>query len=160
MCFKEKMTAYFSIKRRCCCCSAKVKNSSISWAEGIFLRIKFLLLWVVFNSVRLVAEPGLTISSTSLTRLQGVLSLVLLIIHIHNYRLQDHMQVMSERKKEQEILLEPQQIVIYRHLIFHNNNNKPSVVSETGSIERIEYMQTLSVHDLPYPQKRDNEVLK
>ena len=100
MCFKEKMTAYLSIKRRCCCCSAKVKKSSISWAEGIFLRIKFLLLWVVvFNSVCLVAEPGLTISSTSLTRLQGVLSLVLLIIHIHNYQLQDHMQVMSERKK-------------------------------------------------------------
>jgi len=70
---------YFSVNCLSCSSSAGPKNSSISWAVGMCLRVELcnlLLLSVGFAG--LVVEPGVLASSVPLVKLQGVDSLVLL----------------------------------------------------------------------------------
>lgn len=154
------MTTYLSIKRRCCCCSAKVKNSSISWAEGMFLRIKFLLLWVVFNSVRLVAEPGLTIESTSLTMLQGVLSLVLFYTRTNSRlsvtRPYASVDWLRENKKFSWNHNNSLPIFLFSSAKDLCNNKKSTtnpMLSRKWDLEKIECTQNLSLPNLPHPKK-------
>lgn len=71
----------------CCRCSAWTKNSSISCAVGMFLRMSFRTLWLVSVQTvrRLVVEPGVPRESEAPIKLQGVLSLVLLYTHTKTF---------------------------------------------------------------------------
>lgn len=74
----KKGYTYFSMNCFCCCSSIRAKNSFISAAVGICLRIEFSPLLDSVVTVGLVLDPGVLMPSGSLIKLQGVLSLVVL----------------------------------------------------------------------------------
>lgn len=86
ICYGIEVVMYFSVKRFCCCCSAKAKNSSISRAVGISCCMELRVsLSDAAKLLGFVLEPGFVILSEPLIKLQGVLSLVLLLQYANTY---------------------------------------------------------------------------
>lgn len=91
-----EVVMYFSVKRFCCCCSAKAKNSSISWVVGISCCMELRVSRSdAAKLLGFVLEPGFVILSAPLIKLQGVLSLVLLLQYTYIHRYKQILQVIS-----------------------------------------------------------------
>lgn len=89
---------YLSMKACCCGCSAAEKNSFISAEHGIIWRAGACTLRWEFEWLGLVVDPGVLIVPWSLIKLQGVVSLVLLVATEHTYTL--NFQKQRRRKAE------------------------------------------------------------
>lgn len=77
---------YFSVKSFCCSSSAKAKNSSISPEVEISCYTEIRVFRSDANKLEglLVLEPGVSMLSDPFIKLEGVLSLVLLLVHAKN----------------------------------------------------------------------------
>jgi len=78
--YRQGSWTYFSLKVCCSCCSAAVKNSSISSELGMKRQTEASILRrevIELLDLLLVVDPGVLISEF-LIKLQGVVSLVLL----------------------------------------------------------------------------------
>ena len=79
--YRQGSWTYFSLKVCCSCCSAAVKNSSISSELGMKRQTEASILRrevIELLDLLLVVDPGVLIISEFLIKLQGVVSLVLL----------------------------------------------------------------------------------
>jgi len=79
--YRQGSQTYFSLKVCCSCCSAAVKNSSISSELGMKRQTEASILRrevIELLDLLLVVDPGVLIISEFLIKLQGVVSLVLL----------------------------------------------------------------------------------
>jgi len=79
--YRQGSQTYFSLKVCCSCCSAAVKNSSISSELGMKRQTEASILRrevIELLDLLLVVDPGVLIISEFLIKLQGVVSLVFL----------------------------------------------------------------------------------